>query len=454
MNQFKARKWIKRPSCFEFIASIFILVELIQEPSSSARDYSAPAEVEERWAIHFQATTVTQWHPDFSARYSGPNSLSPNSELKTSFTSTLFTGVRLWEGAAVYLDPELSAGSGFSHTLGVAGFPNGEIYRVDNAQPKVSLARFFIRQTFGFGGGKERVNPDQEELGGDVDDYRVTLTLGKFSLTDLFDDNAYSHNPRTQFLNWALMDNGAWDYAADTRGYTEAIALEYNQPRWALRVAIARVPKEANKMALDTNLLKAHGDNVEFEYRYAIGDHPGKLRLFWFENHAHMGSYRETINTPAFGMDITRSRQYRVKYGFGINLEQEVREDLGAFLRAGWNDGRTETWAFTEIDRTLSGGVRLKGTGWGRSNDTVGVAAAINGLSHDHADYLAAGGIGFIIGDGRLTYAPEEIVEAYYQWKPLDRVEITPDTQYIRHPAYNVDRGPVFVAGARFHYEF
>lgn len=436
------------------IVSILILIELVQEPALWARDIAAPPEVEEPWAVHFQVTTVTQWHPDFSARYSGPNSLSEDAELKTSLTSTLFTGVRLWEGAAVYVDPELAAGSGFSHTLGVAGFPNGEIYRVASSSPKLSLARLFFRQTFGLGGEKEHVEPDQQELAGDIDDHRITLTVGKFSLTDLFDDNAYSHNPRTQFLNWSLMDNGAWDYAADTRGYTWAVTLEYNQPRWALRGAMTMVPKEANQLEFDHHLSKAHGDNIEFEYRYAVKDHPGKLRLFWFANHAHMGSYRETIDTPAFGMDITRSRQYRVKYGGGINLEQELRADLGIFLRAGWNDGHTETWAFTEIDRTVSLGMSLKGIRWGRPEDTVGLAGVINGLSRDHADYLVAGGVGFIIGDGKLSYAPEQIIEAYYQWKLLPRIELTADTQSINHPAYNADRGPVFIAGARIHYEF
>ena len=397
---------------------------------------------------------MTQWHPDFPARYSGPNSLSPRSELKTSFTGTLFTGIRLWEGGAIYLDPEFSAGSGFSRTLGAAGFPNGEVYRIGDPNPKAYLARLFVRQTFGLGGGRERIEPDREELGGDLADHRVTLMVGKFSLTDLFDDNAYSHDPRREFLNWALMDNGAWDYAADTRGYTWGVALEYNQPEWAFRLATAMVPKEANQMEFDHRLSSAHGDNAEFEYRYAVQKHPGKVRLSGFINHAHMGSYRETIDTPSFERQIALSRRYRVKYGFGLNLEQELAGGLGAFLRVGWNDGRTETWAFTEIDRTLSLGLSLKGIYWKRPGDTIGVAGVINGLSRDHADYLAAGGLGFIIGDGALTYAPEEIAEAYYRWKPLSRIEVTADTQYINHPAYSADRGPVFVAGARLHYEF
>jgi len=434
---------------------MLVAAYLTRSPSVWAQDESTPPEVvEERWGFHVQATTVSQWHPDFSAPYSGPNSLKATSEFRTSLTSTLFAGARLWPGAEVYVNPELAAGSGFSHTLGVAGFPNGEIYRVDTPSPKVFLARLFVRQTIGLGGERERVESDQNQLAGTYDQRRLTLTLGKISLTDLFDDNTYSHDARTQFLNWALMDNGAWDYAADTRGYTWGVALEYRQAQWALRIASVMVPKRANEMSFDHDLLRARGDNAEFEYHYAVHDHPGAVRLSAYANHAHMGSYRETIDTPAFGMDIAQSRQYRVKYGLGLNLEQSLSRDVGVFLRLGWNDGRTETWAFTEIDRTASLGISVKGAYWTRPEDTVGLAAVINGLSTDHADYLKAGGLGFIIGDGRLSYAPEEILETYYLWKPASWIGVTADGQFIDHPAYNKDRGPVYVAGIRLHAEY
>ena len=447
-GSWKPTAWIIRPRL------TVIMLMLLHEPPGWAQDGSTLSEVEERWGVHVQATTVSQWHRAFPEQYSGPNSLSSSPEFRTSLTSTLFAGARLWPGAELYVNPELAGGSGFSHTLGVAGFPNGEIYRVDTPTPKVFLARLFLRQTFGLGGGRERVESDQNQLAGTYDQRRFTLTLGKFSLTDLFDDNAYSHDARTQFLNWSLMDNGAWDYAADTRGYTWGVALELQQPRWALRVATVMVPQKANQMALDHHLSKAHGDNAEFEYRYAVQQHPGKLRLSTYANHAHMGSYRETIDNPALGMDITLSRQYRVKYGYGLNIEQELFPDVGAFLRIGWNDGRTETWAFTEIDQTVSFGISLKGPRWKRPEDTVGVAAAINGLSANHADYLKAGGVGFIIGDGRLSYAPEQILETYYLWKPFSRIGVTADFQFVDHPAYNRDRGPVYIAGGRLNYEF
>ena len=434
------------------ILAVLVTAGLVQEPSVWAGDITVADEVDEPWDLHFQTTVVSQWHPAFPEQYSGPNSLSAKAEFRSSLTSTLFTGARLWHGAEFYFNPELVAGNGFSHTLGVAGFPNGEIYRVSDPVPTLFVARLFLRQTFGLGGERERIEPDQNQLGGIYDQHRITLTLGKFSLTDLFDDNVYSHDPRTQFLNWSIMDNGAWDYAADTRGYTWGVALEYQQPRWAFRLATVMVPKQANKESLDFALSRAHGDNAEFEYRYAIQEHPGKITLSAYANHAHMGSYRETIDTGV--MNITLTRQYRVKYGWGFNAEQELSRDVGVFLRLGWNDGRTETWAFTEIDRTASFGISLKGSRWKRPEDTVGIAAAINGLSGDHADYLAAGGVGFILGDGSLTYAPEQIVETYYLWKPLPRIGVTVDVQYINHPAYNVDRGPVFIAGTRLHYSF
>lgn len=451
---------MKHLFCSNLILAVLVAAELAQGPSVWAKDgevaeavnEAAAPEVDDPWDLHFQSTVVSQWHPAFPAKYSGPNSLSAKPEFSTSLTSTLFAGARLWHGAEFYVNPELVAGNGFSHTLGVAGFPNGEIYRVSDPVPTLFVARLFLRQTFSLGGERERVEPDQNQLGGIYDQHRITLTLGKFGLTDLFDDNAYSHDPRTQFLNWSIIDNGAWDYAADTRGYTWGVALEYQQPRWALRLATVMVPLQANKESLDFALSRAHGDNAEIEYRYAIQEHPGTLRLSAYANHAHMGSYRETIDTGV--MDITLTRQYRVKYSWGLNIEQELSRDVGVFLRLGWNDGRTETWAFTEIDRTASFGISLKGSRWKRPEDTVGIAAAINGLSSDHADYLAAGGVGFIIGDGHLTYAPEQIVETYYLWKPLPRLGVTVDVQYVNHPAYNLDRGPVFIAGTRLHYNF
>ena len=415
---------------------------------------SAPSDAStENWTIHYQATTVSQGHPGFPAAYSGANSLQSNSEFDTSLTSTLFLGRRLWHGGEVDFDPELSAGKGVSSTLGIAGFPNGEIYRVESPAPKAIVARVFVKQIFGLGTKMEHVDDDENQLSGDIPIHRITVVVGKFSLNDYFDDNPYSHDPRTQFLNWALMDNGAWDYAADTTGYTWGLYFEYNTKNWAVRLASAMEPAQANQMALDTDIQQAHGDQIEVEHRHSINGHPGAVRVMYYENHADMGSYAEVLNNPKYNMDITQTRAYRTKYGLGMSANQELTKDLGVFARLGWNDGATESWAFTEIDRTASVGASINGTGWSRPDDNVGLALVVNGLSEDHAAYLAAGGYGFMIGDGKLSYAPEEILETYYLWKPLWYLGVTSDFQFVNHPAYNQARGPVYLYALRIHYE-
>lgn len=403
--------------------------------------------------LHIQSTIVSQEHGDFSSPYSGQNSLSPSYDNQTSITWTVFGGLRLWRGAEFYVNPELAGGSGFNKTTGVAGFPNGEIYRVDDPSPKWNLARLYLKQSFGFGGEQEQIKDDKNQLAGTIDLQRLTVIAGKFALNDFFDSNIYSHDPRTQFLNWALMDYGAWDYAADTRGYSWGLFLELNQPKWAIRFASVMVPLKANQMEMDTNFPAARGDNLEFEYRYSMSELPGVSRLLLYENHANMGNYRTTINTPTYNMDVIQSRSMSMKYGIGLNVEQAITNELGGFLRASWNDGHTETWAFTEIDRSLSIGLSLKGTGWKRERDTAGVALIVNGLSDDHKDYLAAGGYGFIVGDGKLNYAPEEIGELYYLLKLKDGLDFTGDLQFVQNPAYNADRGPVSIASMRVHYE-
>ena len=433
---------------------LFIALFFIYCPAVSGENSQAPASGDEIWSIHFQATTITQGHGYINSPYSGVNSLDPAQEIQTSFTSTLFLGRRLWNGGEIYVNPELSAGNGISSTHGIAGFPNGEGCRVDNPDLKINLSRLFFKQVFGFGSGKENIEPDKNQLSSAVCRERLMVVVGKFSLNDYFDNNAYSHDPRTQFFNWALMDNGAWDYAADTRGYSLGLMLEYNKPDWALRAASVMEPREANMLDMDTDIAMAHGDNLEFEYRYKVKDHPGTARVLAYVNHARMRNYRAALDTPAYNMDITQSREYSVKYGFGLNLEQEIDQNIGAFLRAGWNDGATESWAFTEIDRTLSGGVSIKGASWKRQDDTIGAAVIANGLSADHSDYLRAGGYGFMLGDGKLTYAPEEIFEAYYLWKVFRDFSVTGDVQLVNNPAYNEDRGPVSILGARLHYEF
>lgn len=405
------------------------------------------------WSLHGQVTTVTQGISQTNSPYSGTNSVGINPEVKTSETATLFLGHTLWSGANLIVNPEVAGGSGLAATHGVAGFPNGEIYRVDDPSPKFNLSRLYVRQVFGLGGETEEIENDINQMHQTVDVRRVTLVAGKFALNDFLDDNTFSHDPRNQFLNWSLMDNGAWDYAADTRGYSWGYMLEYNQPQWAIRISMVLVPESANGMAMDTNLLQAHGDNAEFEYRYRILQKKGKARLLGYMNHAHMGNYQATLDNPAYGMDITQTRSYSTKYGFGLNLEQEVVRDVGAFVRLGWNDGQTESWTFTEVDRTLSSGLSLNGNLWGMRRDVAGIALIVNGLSKEHADYLSSGGYGFMLGDGRLNYAPEQIAELYYLFRPMNALGITADFQMVNNPGYNQDRGPATIIATRMHVE-
>jgi high affinity Mn2+ porin len=340
-------------------------------------------------------------------------------------------------------------GSGIGHGFGVAGFPNGDLNRVSTSSARFYLARAFVRQTIELGGAREKIDPDQNQIGKTVDVSRITFTAGKLSAADIFDANTYAHDPRTQFMNWALVDNGAWDYPSDIRGYTYGGAVELNEPNWALRYGIFMEPSVASGAHLDYHIGRAFSQTAEYEQRYALSDHPGKLRLLGFFNRALMGDYEQAANTPPH--DITLSRRYSTKFGFGINLEQQITNDVGVFARLSWNDGRREEWAFAEIDRHASLGISVKGTPWKRPDDTFGLAGIINGLSRDHRRYLESGGVGFMIGDGRLTYRPEEIIETYYSAKLMQYVYVSTDLQFVNHPAYNRDRGPVLVAGLRLH---
>ncbi|HEY1376703.1 MAG TPA: carbohydrate porin, partial [Gemmataceae bacterium] len=411
--------------------------------SEKPEEAGAEANVDEWYSIHGQATVISQGNWKFRSPYIGPNSLLPILNYRTTNTDTLYLDTRLWRGAELVFNPEVSGGEGLSHTLGMAGFPNGEATRVGALAPTPYVARLFLRQTFGLDGDMERVEagPNQLARWRDVD--RVTVTVGKMSATDLFDDNRYSHDPRTQFMNWSLMYNGAWDYPANTRGYTYGAAIDFNTRFLAVRYGAFAEPAEANGADFDPHFLKANGQIAEVEERYELCGHPGKLREWGYLNHAHMGNYREALAEMPVNPDVTLTRTYRFKYGFGVNVEQELATNLGVFLRAGWNDGQSESWAFTEIDRTVATGLDLKGALWSRPKDEAGVAVVFNGLSDAHRDYLAAGGVGFIIGDGRLNYSTEQILEAYYNWQVVKGINVSFDFQGVNHPAYNADRGPV-----------
>jgi high affinity Mn2+ porin len=420
-------------------------------------------EPEETWySAHAQATVVTQEHFRFRSPYVGPlltpyvgaNSLLPAQAAATSETTTLFLATRLWEGGELVFNPEVAGGVGFNQSTGIASFPNGEITRVGKVEPTPYIARLFFRQAIGFGGEEEKVEDGVNQVAGTRDVERLTITIGKFSNTDLVDDNKYSHDPRTSFLNWGLMYNVAWDYPANVRGYSYGIGLDYNRKDWALRYTVMGEPLIANGAPIDPKLLKANGQIAEWEGRYKLFDRPGKVRLWAFLNHAHMGKYGDALDQMPTSPDVTATRAYRFKYGYGGNIEQEITPDLGFFLKYGWNDGQTESWAFTAVDSTLALGLVLKGRCWCRPNDTLGAALVVNGLSDIHRDYLAAGGFDFIIGDGKLNYALETIFETFYSLQIHKGISTSFDYQWVNNPAYNGDRGPVSIITGRFHIEF
>lgn len=406
----------------------------------------------------FQATYVWQQKPGFGAAYSGPNSLETRREKSYSFTATAYLGARVWEGGEVYLNPELAQGVPLSNLTGLGGFTNGEMARTSGPNLKLYRARAFLRQTWNQGGGQEAVESDANQMAGMVDQRRFVLTAGNLAVTDIFDDNAYSHDPRTQFLNWAIMTHGAYDFAADARGYSWGIAGEWYREGWAVRLGRFIQPQEPNGLALDKRFFKYFGDQVEIERSHTIAGQPGRVRLLVFRNRTLMSRFQDatdlglaTGTTP----DIDRVRdQAHVKTGLGINLEQAVSADLGVFARASWADGKTETYAFTEIDRSLSGGMLLKGSAWGRAEDSLGLGFAANGLSPERRRYLEAGGIGFFIGDGALDYRPEIIAETFYSWAVSRGLALTADFQHIRNPAYNAARGPANFGALRLHAEF
>jgi hypothetical protein len=407
------------------------------------------------WQIHGQATVVSQGHGSFDSPYQGANSLHPQREIATSFTTTLMAGWRPWKGTECYVDVEGAAGKGVSGVVGLAGAPNGETYRVGNPQFRAALARVLIRQTWELGGEAQAVEDDAHQLAGTRTSRRIVVHLGKFSVMDVFDGNAYAHEPRTQFLNWTLMGHGAWDYPADTRGYTWGAALELYWDSWVLRCGRFAEPLEANQMAMDHGLARAHGDAAEVEHDHTIGDRPGAIRVMAYRNTTRMGDYRESLALAPMAPDTLATRAYgREKHGWGLNAEQALTDALGAFARWSWDDGRTESWAFTEVDRSLSAGLSLKGTGWGRAQDRLGLAWVQNGLSPEHRDYLAAGGLGFLLGDGRLSYASERILEAYYALAIGKTVSVSLDCQRVWNPAYNADRGPVMLVAVRTHVQF
>jgi high affinity Mn2+ porin len=432
--------------------------------SAFAKAQSSSSDSSAKWTSHFQLTVIAQQHSAFPSKYSGNNSLADTVEpVATSLTSTLFLGRRLWKNAALYFNPEVSGGKGLSFATGVAGALNGETYRVGATEPQVFIARAFFQQYFPLGNTSyEYVEDDINKIAGKVPASRITISAGKFAISDFFDDNAYSKDPRGQFLNWSMWANGAWDYPANTRGYTKGIVVELIKPRWKIRAATVAVPRIANSPLMEYNS-KAHSETVELEYQLLFNKRRGNLRLLLSNTYSKAPSYAagmkalSTNNT--YLLDVIASEAENNEYGgkkvgIGLNLDQELTSNMGVFARAGWNDGKYATWSFTEIDRTVNAGLSINGTRWKRPNDVFAIGAVVNGLSKPHRDFVKAGGSGFIIGDGTLNYGSEGIVEAYYNARLSNFFWLTFDYQFVNDPGYNKDRGPVHVFALRGHVEF
>jgi high affinity Mn2+ porin len=409
------------------------------------------------WNVHAQTTFLPQGYPSFRAPYTGTNSLPGPGQLQATWTTTAFLGLRLWEGGELYFNPEMAQGFGINGTLGLAGFPNGEAQKAGAAFPKLRPQRYFFKQTFGLGGEQEDVPDGPNQLPGKRDIDRITVVVGRFAVGDFFDGNSYAKDPRADFMNWAMWAAAAYDFPADLPGYTRGAVVEFNRKDWAVRAGLFQVPDAPNS---DVLTFKTGGTVVEFEGRYALSDQPGKLRLGAFANRGNTGIYQEALDieslNPALDINnvMAAIRRDNLKYGFYANLEQQLATDIGVFARASWNDGRTEILSFTDIDRSVSGGLSVKGSFWGRPSDTFGIGGAVNGLSAAHRDFLAAGGLGLLIGDGKLNYSNERIIETYYAYSISKNFTLTADYQFITNPAYNADRGPVHIFAGRLHGEF
>jgi high affinity Mn2+ porin len=427
----------------------------IDWPGTGAPAPTSPADPEsDRWEIHGQSTFIAQGYPAFHAPYSGPNSLTPAPQLQQTWTNSLFLNARLWDGGEVYYNPELLQGFGLSGTVGAGGFPNGEAQKSNFPYPHYNTSRLFVRQTFGFGGEQEELASSSMQLADKVDVSRLTVQAGKFSVVDVFDGNSYARDPRKDFMNWAIWSSGAFDYAADRLGLDYGVTAELNQKQWALRAGYFLMDAESNSNNFDTKVFQRGEYVAELETRYSLFSQPGKLRTIIWLNSANAGSYRETLDNPALNLDIAQTRQGRIKYGYVFNLEQSLTDDIGLFGRWSWNDGKTEIMAFTDIDSSLSLGTSIKGTKWGRPDDVIGIGGAVNALSADHRDFIAAGGLGVLIGDGQLNYRHERILETYYAYALNKQLTLTGDYQLIVNPGYNADRGPVSVFSGRLHGEF
>ena len=415
------------------------------------------AQKSETWSVHGQITFVEQYHPAFHSLVRGTNSLDPGSRGDETVNADLYGGLRLWQGGEAYVGLEVDQGFGLSNTTGLAGFSNGQGSKVGKALPYARLQRLFFRQTFDLGGDSQDVEADANQLAGARTANSLILTAGKFTVTDMFDVNTYAHDPMKDFLNWAIIDSGAYDYAADAWGYSYGFAGEWTQDWWTLRAGLFDMSRIPNF----TQLVRWFGQYeivAEGEERHTLWGQPGKVKLLGYFNRARMGSYKDAVALGLATHTIPNTalvRRPATRPGVAVNVEQQIDDDLGAFLRLSANDGSEEAFEYTEINESVAAGLSLKGARWKRDDDTVGAALVVNGISKSARAYFAAGGIGILIGDGSLVhYGTEDIVELYYNAKLTGWLNATADYQFVANPAYNRDRGPVSILGARIHAQF
>lgn len=405
------------------------------------------------WSLHVQSTYIDQWHYAFPSPYEGANSFQGPEESESTFSASFYAGRSLWSGAAIYYNPEFFQGYGLSHTLGLGGYPSGEAIKAGFPNLHYNTSRLYIQQVFGLGGATEKLDDGEDQVAEQVDVNRIIVTVGKFAANDFFDNNAYSHDSRRQFMNWTLLESGAWDEPGDVLGFTGGVVVEWNTPRGELHYGLLMEPTETNSQQLDHDVAKAHGQILEYDFRYSTaGGQTGTVRPFVYWNQAYSGVFATAAAET--NPDITTTRADRSKVGGGVSWDQTLTSSLGVFARLSANDGRTEDIAYADIDRAAAVGLSQSGSAWGRGDDTAGLAVAMDGLSSSHQLYLARGGVGFTLGDGALNYGPEEIVELYYRIGLFGHLSLSPDWQYIEHPGYNRDRGGVAVYALRAHVEF
>ncbi len=436
-------------------ADTFYTIDTVNTPDTVASS-DLPLPGSDQWFVHGQVTNITQQHSDFSAKYSGPQSLSPSGPTVETTDATLMIGHRLWQDAEVWVNSEIDQGFGFNGTLGVAGFPNGGAYKLGANTPYLRFPRLFMRQTISLDGDRTEVDAGPNQMANTIGVNNVTITAGKFSVTDIFDTNRYAHDPRADFLNWAIIDGGSYDYAADPWGFTWGAAMEWTQEWWTLRGGFFQLSPQPNSKIVRINF-GGNSTSLEFEARHNWAGHPGKIKLLAWIDQGNMASYSDAV---ALGLqthaipDVALVRHDGSRPGAVLNLEQELSADVGAFLRLSADRGDKETYEFSDINQSASTGLSITGNSWGRADDTIGIAGVVNRISGTAQSYFEAGGLGILIGDGRMHYSDEKIAEIYYALHPLSFASITLDYQHVSNPAYNQDRGPVSIYGVRLHANF